>query len=472
MPIPFHVSLVGRGDLAGEIFRQIRQAIVTGQLRPQERLPAIRDLARSLSVSRTTVTVAYERLAGEGLVTSRVGAGTFVTSVPFHRQSSAVPIISAIKAREIWQWIPLPTAFDRPARFDFRTGLPDADLFPARTWRRLLGRCMSLATGTYQHPAGNEDLREAISKHLAVSRSVRASSELIVITSGAQQAFDIVSRALLAPGDTIAVEDPGYEPARRLFQSLGLVVKSVPVDGEGIVIDALPSNARAVYVTPSHQYPLGVTMSLARRKLLLDWADREDAAIIEDDYDSEFRFGGRPLEPLKTLDWSGRVIYLGTFSKTLLPQLRLAFVVAPAPLVSALHRAKYVSDWYSPSTTQSAMAMFIEDGGFARHIRKIGAIYSERHQIVAHTIEQDFKGVFQLLPSEIGLHLAAFSLLHSVQSLKEVIRVAGLDGIAVQPLSSFTFGSTGRPGVVIGYGGIKTGEIREGLRRFRNYLTA
>src|SRR5947207_11630954 len=241
-----HVNLNGRKDLSGEIYRQLRQAMMDGRLRSGDNLPASRTLAGSLKVSRTTVTVAYERLAGEGFIVSRVGAGTYVSK-------RVAPVVtratkrhgsgSALRPRAVWESIRLSTAFASPAAFDFRTGLPDATLFPHDSWRRLMGRELrseALSRGVYSHPAGHRGLREAIARHIGVSRGIAASPDDITITSGAQQALDIVARSLLAPGDRVAVEDPGYVPPRLLFKSLGAQVYGVPVDDQAIVVDALP----------------------------------------------------------------------------------------------------------------------------------------------------------------------------------------------------------------------------------------
>ena len=226
------------------------------------------------------------------------------------------------EVRGVWETIPLPPFFLREARFDFRAGLPDASLFPHRTWRRVIARALrsrEMAAGAYENPAGNWDLRAAIARHIGISRSVSGSPDDIIVTNGTQQALDIIARVLLEPGDAVAVEKPGYLPPKDLFKALGARVIGVPVDSEGLVVEALPAEAKVVYVTPSHQFPLGVAMSLSRRRALLAWAERNNAVVVEDDYDSEFRFGGRPLEPLQTIDSTGRVVYVGTFSKTLLP---------------------------------------------------------------------------------------------------------------------------------------------------------
>jgi GntR family transcriptional regulator / MocR family aminotransferase len=470
----FHVSLVGRTNLSGEIYRQIRRAILDGRLQSGDRLSPTRELATALAVSRMTVTVAYERLAGEGFITSKVGAGTFVSEGLAHARK-AHRAEGLVQPRAVWEAISLPAAFKDPARFDFRTGLPDTSLFPHRTWRRLVARALrsaDMAVGRYEHPAGRRDLRSAIARHIGISRAVEASADNIIITNGTQQALDLVARALLAPGDRIAVEDPGYRPPRYLFQSLGLRVVGVPIDREGLIVDALPRGVRAVYVTPSHQYPLAVAMTLQRRQSLLAWGERNGATIIEDDYDSEFRFGGRPLEPLQTLDASGRVIYIGSFSKTMLPNLRLGFLVAPLSLQSALHKAKYVSDWHTTTLLQTALARFIEDGAFARHIRRVSAVYKERHHIVKDVLADEFADHLDVIPSETGLHVAAIARRTSVNEIASVARRALEAEVAVQILSTFAVGRSARAGIVLGYGAVATDEIKEGLRRLRSCFKA
>jgi GntR family transcriptional regulator/MocR family aminotransferase len=469
-----HVSLVGRQDLSREIYRQLRRAIVEGRLRPGEPLPPSRELARRLSVARTTVTVAYDRLAGEGFVRSRVGAGTFVSEQavrePTGRAAARRRVHGAIRPRAIWSTIPLVAVYDRPARFDFRTGVPDATLFPHDHWRRLMARELRAepGAGLYGHPAGHPGLREAIARHIAVSRGVEATADDVTITNGTQQAVDVIARVLLEPGDLVAVEDPGYSPPRRLFETLGARVAGVPVDREGLVVDALPRRTRLVYVTPSHQYPLGVSMSLARRRALLAWAERNDAAILEDDYDSEFRFHGRPVEPLQTLDTGGRVIYVGTFSKALLPGLRLGFVVAPASLHAAIHRAKMLTDWHTSQLVQATLARFIDEGGFARHIRRVGAVYRRRHALLHEVLTRDFAEHLEVIPSVAGLHLAAVARTASAARINAVARRASAVGVEVQQLARFAMSE--RPAVVgllLGYGLIPATDIGPGLERLK-----
>ncbi|GAA4639745.1 PLP-dependent aminotransferase family protein [Actinoallomurus vinaceus] len=459
----FHVSLTDRRDLAGQIYRQLREAILDGRLRVGEALPPTRELARRLDVARNTVSVAYERLTAEGFLESRVGAGTFV-----HEggpASRSAPAESPLRPRPVWRSIsPWPDWLDQRPRFDFRVGLPDHRLFPYEAWRRLTARELRRpAEPVYGDPAGHPDLRAAVARYIGVSRAVRASAGDIIVTSGIQQALDLIARVLLDPGDHVAVEAPGYAPARMLFQSLGLRVTGVPVDAEGLRVDALPHDARAVYVTPSHQFPLGMPMSLARRTALLAWADRHDAAVIEDDYDSEFRFGGRPIEPLQNLDHRGRVLYVGSFSKVLVPRLRVGFLVAPASLHAALCAAKYVTDWHAPVPTQAALARFIDEGLLARHVRRTRQEYERRHELITTTLRRDFADRLELVPSAAGLHVSAFT----AGDPAPVLERARSAGVEARTLAEVAKDPSTAPGIALGYGAIPTDLIGEGLRRLR-----
>jgi GntR family transcriptional regulator/MocR family aminotransferase len=328
-------------------------------------------------------------------------------------------------------------------------------------------RASETTPGFYDPPAGRHDLRLAIARHIGISRGISTTADDIIVTNGTQQALDILARVLLAPGEGIAVEDPGYGPPRQLFKTLGLRVGGVEVDHQGLVVDALPRGIRAVYVTPSHQYPLSVTMTLGRRQALLAWAERNNAAIIEDDYDSEFRFGGRPLEPLQTLDTQGRVIYVGSFSKTMLPTLRLGFLVAPPSLRDALHKAKFVSDWHSSTLAQAALARFIDEGSFARHVRRVTATYRERHRILAEAINRDLAGHLELIPSTTGLHLTALARKMSADQIVEIAGRARDRGVAIQVLSRFAASAVARSGIMLGYGAIPTARIEEGVHLLR-----
>jgi GntR family transcriptional regulator/MocR family aminotransferase len=461
----FHVSLDGRRDLSGQIYRQLRAAILDGRLRVGDALPASRELARRLDVARNTVGVAYDRLTSEGFLTSRVGAGTFVhASGPASRSA---PAASPLRPRAVWDSLaPWPDWLGARPAYDFRVGLPDPRLFPYETWRRLMARELRGPASASADPAGHPGLRAAIARHIGVSRGVHAGAGDVIVTSGIQQALDLVARVLLEPGDRVAVERPGYPPARMLFQSLGLRVVGVPVDAEGLCVDALPPDVRAVYVTPSHQFPLGMTMSLARRTALLEWAGRRNAAVIEDDYDSEFRFGGRPIEPLQNLDHSGLVLYAGSFSKVLVPRVRIGFLVAPASLRAALTAAKYVTDWHSPLPAQAALARFIDDGALARHVRRMRQEYEERHALLLTALGRDFAGRLEPVPSAAGLHVSAFTE-GDPAAAAERARAAGAQ---VHTLAEVATDPETRPGIALGYGAIPGARIGAGLRVLRDAL--
>ena len=466
-----HVSLDGPGDLATKVYGQIRAAIVDGRLPAGERLPSSRELADRLAVSRNTVGVAYDRLAAEGFVLARVGAGTFVSGDRPHPAVDRRPD-SPLRPRPVWDRIGDPLVMsDTEAEFDFRAGIPDATRFPYSTWRAMLAeelRPTAVGTGTHIDAAGWPALRSEIARHIGVSRAVYATPDEVFVTSGSQQAIDLVTRVLLEPGDTVAMEDPGYLPVRRAFVAHGARVVDVPVDAEGLVVDAVPDDARLVYVTPSHQFPLGMAMSLRRRLALLAWAERTGAAVIEDDYDSEYRYGGRPLEPLHSLDHTGRVLYVGSFSKVLLPTLRLGFLVAPPPLHAALRKAKHVTDWHTEVPLQAVAARFLAGGHLSRHVRRMRAIYATRHHLVRARLAESFAGRLDAEPSVAGLHITA--LLPEGKDDGEVVAAAFAAGVAVQPLSRYRMRAPGRPGLLLGYGAIATERIDEGMRRLDKVL--
>lgn len=338
-------------------------------------------------------------------------------------------------------------------------------LFPFDTWRRLTTQRLRSGQAellTYGDPQGDPRLRDGLARHLSVSRNVRVRPEDIVVTTGVQQTVDLVARVLLEPGDLVAVEDPGYPPPRLLLETLGARVAAVPVDDEGLVVDAIPDGTRLVYVTPSHQCPLGIAMSPARRQELLDWAERAGAVLVEDDYDTEFRYAGRPLEPLHSLDAHGRVVYVGSFSKLVSPALRIGFLAAPPSLVGALAKAKYITDWHSPAIEQAVLADFIAEGAFARHIRRMRRIYRERHDVLVAALHEEFEDLLRPVPAAAGLHLSA----EADQDVRPIARAARAVGVRVLPLSDFAVADP-RPGLMFGYGAISAEAIRPGLRRLR-----
>ncbi len=464
--VEFHVSLAGRGDLSARIYRQLHEAVVDGRLRAGERLPPTRELARQLAVSRNTVALAYERLTAEGFLVGRVGAGTFVCADPPAPATAPATGDGAVPPRPVWRELArtAPPAEDTPALpYDFGVGLPDVRRFPVEAWRRQVTRRLrDLADARYGDPAGHPGLRAEIARHIGLSRSVRVGAEHVLVTSGTQQALDLVGRVLVAPGECVAVEEPGYPPARELFTALGARVAGVPVDGEGIDVAAIPDEARVVYTTPSHQFPLGPPMSLARRAALLAWARRTGAVVLEDDYDSEFRFAGRPLEPLHSLDRGDRVLYLGSFSKTMLPMLRLGFLVAPPSLRDALRTAKRLADLQTQPTTQGAMAGFMADGLFVRHLRRSTREYGARRALILDVLRRDFAGRLEVVPAGAGLHVAAW--VRGEVDVAALVARAAAAGVAVRDLAGYHGFGPGRPGLAIGYGAIARDRIEDGLR--------
>ncbi|MGW0876133.1 MocR-like pyridoxine biosynthesis transcription factor PdxR [Streptomyces sp. NPDC002740] len=472
-----HVRLDGQRDLSGQIYRQLRTAIHEGLLRPGDPLPPTRELSRRLAVARNTVGVAYERLVAEGYADGRVGSGTYVrtTGLPTHGAATAADTTgSGLRPRALWEglspWAAPETRGPTTAAHDFRVGLPDARLFPYHAWRPLIARELRLsAAGSagYGDPAGHTGLRTALARHIGLSRGVRTGPDDILVTTSTQQALDLIGRVLLEPGDRVAVEEPGYPPARLAFLAQGAEVTGIPVDAEGLLVDALPPDTRAVYVTPAHQFPLGMPMSLRRRTALLRWARRHGAAVIEDDYDSEFRFGGRPVETLRSLDRDGHVIYVGSFSKVMLPSLRVGFLVTPAPLRTALRTAKYTADWHTAVPTQAALAHFVDDGLLARHIRRMQHTYAIRHRAVTRALTDRFASHAELVPSAAGLHVTTFTRgrLADPEALAYRAGRARAAGVAVHTLSEVAADRSARPGFVFGYGSISAPDIEQGLHR-------
>lgn len=463
----FHLSLHGSAPLTATVYAQVKAAILEGRLRAGDALPASRELAARYRLSRNTVMRAYERLAMEGYLTGRVGAGTFVRDIPVQPRRATG---SAIQPASFWRTFRRTAASPSAAEYDFRIGAPDATLFPWAEWRSALARQFRgpKRFRADAPPEGDPALREAIARYVGLSRSVRARAEEVLVCSGAQQAFDLVARVLLSPGDVVAVEDPGYPRARQLFESMGTRVVPVRVDEDGLVVDELPSRARLIYVTPSHQFPLGVPMSLSRRLALLAWSRRAGAAILEDDYDTEFRLDGRPLEPLHSLDRQGRVFYVGTFSKVLLPTLRLGFVVAPPPLARTLALARVLADGQGTAPSQRALAELMDEGLFARHARRLLRTYRDRRDRVVAALQHKLSGAVRAWPSAAGLHLSAECVDPEI-AVERWVQSARDMGVAVESLAPYSHQQP-RAGLVIGYGLISSARIEEGISRLARAL--
>jgi GntR family transcriptional regulator/MocR family aminotransferase len=466
------VRLDRAAGLAGQIYRQLRDAVLDGRLRRDEALPSSRELAEQLKVSRNTVTAAYDRLVAEGYLTSRAGAGTFVNTLSFVEPIRPELPSGPLTPRAVLQSMPVPPDFGTAPEFDFRVGAPDARLFPYAAWRRLLAnqfRLSAVGTGMPVEPAGHFGLRTAIARHLRTARFIETNPRDVLVTCGVQQALDLIGRVLLDPGATAAVEEPGYVPPRLVWEAQGARVIGVPVDEQGLIDDALPADARLVYVTPSHQYPTGVALSLRRRVELLTWAQRHDAAIVEDDYDSEFRYTEQQLEPLHSLDRSGRVLYVGSFSKVLLPTLRLGFLLHPPSLRHALHAAKFLTDWHTGLPIQAAMADFVEQGVFARHLRRVRRVYRQRHERIAAALAGPLSAHFTAMPSTAGLHLSAMV---REATVADALARAQAAGIGVASFPEIATAAPGSPGIVFGYGMIDAHRIDEGLARLHRCLDA
>lgn len=471
-----YVSLTGERNISGQIYRQLRVAIFDGRLIAGQALPATRELATDLKVSRNSVLAAYSRLSEEGIVISRVGAGSFVApDIVVDPLEQRGQIDTPLRPRAFWRNFSETEYFDKaPAAFDFRTGSPDHSMFPFPTWRRLVMdelRASNRHTGEYGDPGGHFALRSAIAWHSSLTRGVRSAPGNITVTAGTQQALDLVARVFVERGDCVAVEEPGYPPVRQLLESYGARVTGVRIDDKGLDVTALPANARIVYLAPSHQYPMGISMPLDRRRAVLEWAEEHNAIVIEDDYGCDYRYGGRPVETLQSLDSSGRVLYIRSFSKTMLPSVRLGFIVAPSPLTPALHRAKFVGDLRCPLTTQSALANFIDSGLFDAHVRRMRQEYRLRREIILSTLRRDFSRWLTPLPSAAGLHVTTTCTEHDVNAIRLIQKSAASANVAIPCLADYFSELPGRPGLLFGFGATSTGNLREGLRRLHRCFT-
>lgn len=399
------IDPVDRRGLTVQLYDQLREAILEGRIRPGDRLASTRRVAAELGVARSTVAEAYYRLGAEGYIEGRAGGGSVVTPIPTTPSGPRVDLTRLVPVPAAAAIRPYAENAGSSAKYDFRPGSLDPALFPTADWRRSMLRSLDHPAGSYGDPAGSPVLRDALAHWVTRSRGVRATADEVFVTSGAGHAVDMIARVLVPPGSVVAVEDPGYPPVIELLRSHGLRVVGIPVDEEGIVVDALPAQARLVYVTPSHQYPLGMPMSRRRRLQLLDWASRNACPIVEDDYDSEFRHTARPLEPLQRLDSEGWVIYVGTFSKSLSPALRLGFMVAPLSLIPALRALRQVIDWSPPQATQAALTAMITAGHLDRHLRRCRTVYSGRRRMLWDGLGDLLPAGYRRLPSLAGLHI-------------------------------------------------------------------
>jgi GntR family transcriptional regulator/MocR family aminotransferase len=480
------LDLDGEGALNRQVDRALRRAILDGRLAPGEKLPASRALAREMGIARNTVIHAYDQLAAEGYAVTRHGAGTFVAaelpevgSVDPPRPSAGARdggtrrpprlseygerVLRIAGARRV-TWSPR-----RPRLpYEFRYGEPAFTDLPYSTWIRAVTRRARSATRReldYGPPTGAPELCAALAAYLRKSRGVVCEPEQVIVVHGSQQAIDLTARILVGPGDGAVVEDPHYPGHRLALEAAGARVEATPVDGDGLLVDLLPeADVRLVCVTPSHQFPSGAVMPLARRLELLSWARERDAWILEDDYDGEFRYDGRPVASLQGLDGEGRVLYTGTVSKVLFPSLRIGYLVAPENLVAPLATAKAFADTGGSGLEQRALADFIESGAFARHLRRARVRHGARRRALVEAVEAHLGDSVELDGTNAGVHVVMWLRGGSPRHVDEWRARAAELGVGVDPIRPFYRQAPRRGGLLLGYGSLGEEAIREGIR--------
>jgi GntR family transcriptional regulator/MocR family aminotransferase len=470
------------------LYRTLHARLVTeissGGIRPGTRLPSTRSLARTLGVSRATVILAFEELVSEGYLQGQLGSGTYVADrlpsgpppAPARHAARSVPPSRPDRPRGAGSFSGVPERLYVPRRpVPFRPNFPSLDDFPIDLWARLTARIYRRHSSTKNLLLGEGDaqgylpLRTAIAEHVRLSRGVRCTGDNVIIFAGAQQALDVTSRLLLAPGDHAWCEDPGYEGAYAAIIASGAVPVPVPVDGEGMSVDEgrrRCEGARLAFVCPSKQFPLGMEMTLRRRLQLLEWAVAKGAWIIEDDYDNEFRFAGRPVPALHAIDEGERVIYLGTFSKVLFPALRLGFAVIPDGLVDAFVAARGVVGRYSPLLEQMVVADFMREGHFASHLLRMRKLYSERHEVMLDCARRYLPDFIKPVPSETGMQMIA--TVADEFDPDEVAGTAAAEGLEITPVSWFAVENHTPAALILGFSAFSPATIEYGMKRLRS----
>ncbi|HEX8246756.1 MAG TPA: PLP-dependent aminotransferase family protein [Pyrinomonadaceae bacterium] len=473
-----------------QIYETIRRSILNGEFHSGRQLPASRLLAKQLGVSRMTVINAYDQLLAEGYLESRAGAGTFVAEhlpeeflqtprVETQKGDAETPprrLKFSAYGKNISKQIGGILQNNQATPIvPFQHGLAAIDEFPFDIWAKLAGKCyQTLARERfgYGDPAGFYPLRASVAAYLKSARAVNCTPEQVIITNGAQHAFDLIGRILLEPKTEMWVENPCYAGARQSFQSFGAKIVPVPVDKNGFDLAAAlrqSRDARMVYVTPSHQFPLGVTMSLARRLQLLEWARKAEGWIVEDDYDSEFRYEGRPLASLQGLDRSGRVLYIGTFSKTIFPALRLGCLVVPKDLTEIFTAVRALNGSHSALIDQATLAAFIDEGHFVRHIRRMRRLYEQRQEILISEVKKQLKGRLEVGKAVAGMHLIGW-LGDGVKDYSVAAKAAEF-GVKVGAVSShYSLNAGGRGGLILGYTATDEKQIKKGVRQLAKAL--
>ena len=457
------------------LYGAIRDAILQGRLAPGTRLPATRDLANQYGLARGTILSAFDQLRAEGYLRARVGAGTFVSDVlpdellharqapQRSRRSNTAPMRRRLSkfAQRAERLGRFP---DGPVRA-FRLNQPALDLFPATLWAQLAGRRMRRASVSLLldcDAMGWRPLREAVAGYLTTARGVLCEPGQVAIVSGAQEALDLMARVFVDPGDAVCMEDPGYQGAARVFEAHSARVVPLPVDAEGMSVPPSDGDIRVAYVTPAHQFPLGVTMSLCRRLALLDWARCGGALIFEDDYDSEYRFAGRPMPALQGLDRHGVVVFAGSFSKVLYPSLRIGYLVVPSDLVDAFAAAKSVTSRHAPVIEQAVLCDFITEGHFGRHVRRMREVYAERLGVLQESAQRELAGLLELTGVEAGLQTTGW--LGQGISGDAAVAAAAERRVEVASLARNARRPLGREGLQLGFAAVGPAEIRRGAR--------
>ena len=480
LSIPISLRRDLDATLQEQIYRQVRDGILGGSFRPDLKLPSSRDLAKELGVSRNTVALAFDWLASEGYVECRTGAGTFVAGYLPERALdvalAAPPVAtrSTIPRTAITFTGRMPAAVgrDRPRpAYDFWYGRLDPREFPIAAWRRLILENIAKAGAhfsDYGHPAGDPDLRQAIANHLGATRGMTTGADRIIITAGAQDGLSLLCRILVRPGSNIVVEDPCYESAALLFESYGATLTPIPVDADGIVTEGLPRFETALaYVTPSHQFPTGGTLPIDRRLSLLEWASNIGAYIVEDDYDSDFRYDGPPLTALSGLDHDHRVIYLGSFSKSLGAGLRLGYLVLPPELVAPAIAAKSLASYGQPWLDQAVVADFLTTGAHRQHLRRMLKSYRARRDLLVSCLKNAFGARVNLSGGDAGMHMM-WTLPDAWPDAVTVAAAAARYDVGIYPLPaigarSFTKKLSGERSLILGYSSLSQKEIITGV---------
>jgi GntR family transcriptional regulator/MocR family aminotransferase len=464
-----------------QIYSAFRAMVLDRRLHPGQQIPSTRALADELGISRIPVLGAYAQLLAEGYIESRSGAGTFVTNSLPEQLLNARPTAASVAAdaspavvSHVSKLLPVEKTPWFPSSGAFSVGQIAVDHFPFRVWSDLVtyhARRVRASSMNYSDPMGLEEFRTVIADYLRTARAVRCDASEIMIVNGSQHGLDLAARVLLDPDTPAWIEEPGYEFLRHALTLCGCRLVPVPVDSEGLDVMAgiqLSPNARVAYVTPSHQYPLGVTMSAARRLQLLEWAHRSGAWIVEDDYDSEYRYESMPVASMQGLDRGSRVIYIGTFSKTLFPSLRIGYIVIPPALVGRFLAVRQANDLSPSHLYQAALTDFIRRGHFARHIRKTRQLYAERRNALVEALQKEFGSTLEILGAEAGMHLVI--TLPPGLCDRNISARAAQKGLWLWPLSSAYLGANRRQGFILGFAGTKADEMLHHVRRMRQAI--